>query len=322
MESNDITQWSRFWKQGFITTFGASKLDNYDGVVREFWHEKFAELPVAALILDIATGNGAIATIAAEVSEELQKKYFVAASDLAEINPQLVGSDETSKLRQSIYFHSHTPCENQPFDDDFFDFVSSQFGFEYSNTELTIPEIRRVLAPGGRFVAISHHVDSTLIRAARAEIDIYQYALNELDLFGRLRKYFLALGNIGDSPKKLARGLEAAKPHSQSINEGMNLFRKRYPEEECSKEIVGAISYLARGAREATRKERLAALDVAAEDFSLAQKRLQDMVGAALGQEQIDKLQETGKAAGFESVICLRLYSEDGELAGWQIHMK
>jgi len=321
MKSNDLAHWSRFWKQGFITTFGANKPNNYEGVIRKFWLEKFVELPVEACILDIATGNGAIATIAAEVSNEFQKNFFVAASDLAEISDQLVGNTQDLQLRKNIDFHSHTPCEKQPFEDGFFDFASSQFGFEYSNTELTIQEMRRVLAPGGQFIAISHHVDSELIKAAGAELDVYHYALGELDLFGRVRKYMSALGNLSGSPKKLAKTLQRAKPYSQDVNDGMDLFMQRHPDVECSKEIVGAISYLARGARQATREERLAAVDAAASDFRYAQARLQDMVGAALGKEQIDVLQRTAKAVGFEAVYCLRLFSEDGGLAGWQIHM-
>lgn len=322
MKSNDLAHWSRFWQQGFITTFGASKLNNYEGAVRRFWLEKFVELPVEARILDIATGNGAIATIAAEVSNEFQKNFFVAASDLAEISDQLVGNTQDLQLRKNIDFHSHTPCEKQPFEDGFFDFASSQFGFEYGDAELTIQEMRRVLAPGGQFIAISHHVDSDLIKAARTELDVYHYALDELDLFGRVRKLMSALGKLSTSPKKLAKTLQWAKPYSQDVNDGMDLFRQRYPDDECSKEIVGAISYLARGARQATKEQRRAAVEAAADDFRYAQARLQDMVGAALGQEQVDLLEKTARAVGFESVFCLRLFSEDGGLAGWQIHMK
>ena len=225
-------------------------------------------------------------------------------------------------MRESICFHSYTPCEEQPFEDDSFDLVSSQFGFEYSDVELTLREVRRVLTPGGRFIAISHHVDSDLIKAASTELDVYRYALDELDLFGRVRNYMSALGKLSGSPKKLAKTLERAKPYSQDVNEGMDLFRQRHPDDECSKGIVGAISYLARGVRQATKEQRRAAVEAAADDFRYAQARLQDMVAAALSQEQIDSLGLTARAAGFESVFCLRLFDEDRGLAGWQIHMR
>ena len=89
-------------------------------------------LPDGARILDIATGNGAIATLAAEVAEAGQKTFFLAATDLAEINPDVKGGARSSRLRKRIQFHSHTPCERQPFDDASFDCVTSQFGFEYA----------------------------------------------------------------------------------------------------------------------------------------------------------------------------------------------
>ena len=320
MSKENLPQWSRFWEQGFITTFGPSKPNNYEGVVRAFWRDKFVELPNGARILDIAAGNGAIATLAAEVSRDYDKGFFIAATDLAEICAALPGNGEASLVRETIEFHSNTPCHKQPFDDDFFDFACSQFGFEYSDTGAAIAEMRRVLAPGGQFVAISHHADSALIKAARIELEIYRYALDELDLVGRIGKLFDALGNPGES--QLDAALRRTRPYSEAVNKGMDDFRQRYPDHDCAREIVGAIGELARGAKAVTREHRLAAVGAATEDFLLAQARLQDMVNAALDQEQVDALRNTAAETGFAAAYCLDLYSEDGALAGWQIHMR
>ena len=322
MTTDNLTQWSRFWEQGFITTFGASKPDNYDGVVRDFWFEKFIELPDRARILDIATGNGAIASLAAEVNRDYGKEFFIAATDLADISNTLVGGDGLSQLRAGIQFHSRTSCEAQPFDDATFDFTCSQFGFEYGDTEAALAEMRRVLVPDGRFVAISHHADSALIRAACEELDIYAIALDELDLFGKVGNLFDALGNPGDSRDNLARALRKARPLSEAVNSAMNEFRERYPDHDCARDIVGAVGELARGARQASRSHRLAAVNVASEDFRFARSRLQDMTNAALDRQQVEALRISAELAGFSSVHCLDLYSEDGELAGWQIHAK
>ena len=51
MASSDLEQWSRFWRQGFITTFGAGKAENYDGAVRAFWVRQFNALPDGARVL-------------------------------------------------------------------------------------------------------------------------------------------------------------------------------------------------------------------------------------------------------------------------------
>jgi len=322
MASSERAQWSSFWQQGFITTFGRSKPANYDGVVRDFWREKFVDLPVGARILDIATGNGAIAMLAAEVNGERGKGFAIAATDLAEINRSLLVKEEMRQLRDSIEFHSRTPCEKQPFDDDHFNFVSSQFGFEYSNIAQTIPELHRILVTGGQFVAISHHTESELIKAAKVELEVYEYALDSLEMFANVCEYFDALGDISDSPKKVAARLKKLQPMTRRINESVASLRQRFPNEECAHEIISAIGYLARGARRATEHERRDAVSAAATDFGFAQARLRDMVGAALDREDTELLAVTAKEAGFDSVISLNLYGDDGGLAGWQIHIQ
>lgn len=322
MSNRDLDQWSSFWQQGFITTFGHSKPDNYDGVVREFWREKFLELPVGSSVLDIATGNGAIATIAAQIGLAYDKNFFVAATDLARINPDIVSTDDIIQLRKSIEFHSDTPCEDQPFEDDFFDFVSSQFGFEYSDIQRTLQEVRRVLKTGGQFIAISHHIDSQLIKAAERELKIYKQALDELNIFGTVRQYFDTLGDLSGSKEEIRASLKKAAPGSTRVNERMNSFREKYPDDDCAKEIVAAVGYLARGAAQTANAERLGAVDAAQVSYRMAQARLEDMVDAAMDQEDIDSLTVHAESAGFSSVNCLSLFVEDRSLAGWQIHMR
>ena len=312
-QADNLAQWSTFWNQGFITTFGSSKPDNYDGVVLQFWREKFSELPSGSRILDIAAGNGAIATIAAELGVEKNKDFHVVATDLAQVHAELIGDDKTRGARSNIEFHSGVPCDRQPFDDDSFDLVTSQFGFEYSNVEKTIAEVRRVLAPGGRFVAISHHTDSLLIEAAKVELDIYQLALDESDLIGGTLRYFEALSeSTGDE----------AKPISEDVSAKVNALLARYGDNDCAKFIVGILSFVAKTAQQTTLEHKREALQKAGADLKHARARLRDMVEAALDLEQAEQLTITAYEAGFESVHCLKLYTEDNGLAGWQIHLR
>ena len=141
-------------------------------------------------------------------------------------------------------------------------------------------------------------------------------------MFGRVGSLFDALGDPGESKQQLNEALRRAAPYSEAVNSAMDQFRRRYPDHDCSRDIVAAIGELARGARAVTRKHRLAAVAAATEDFRLAQARLQDMVNAALDQEEVDALQNTAVETGFAAAYCLDLYSEDGALAGWQIHIK
>ncbi len=322
MANEETKHWSSFWDQGYITTFGDSKPRNYDGVVLEFWEEKFRELPSGARILDIAAGNGAIATIAAQVGRKHDRSFFVAATDIADIHAELVGDEETKLARKSIEFHSRTPCERQPFDSGYFNIVTSQFGFEYSDIEKTLGEIRRVLMPGGKFVAVGHHVDSTLIRAAEVERDIYFRALDELDVFAALRRYLEAIGEPAEDPKLLRKALKKARPLSDAINSKMDEFRSIHGSDERSIFIVGVISYIVQNAMRTTLAERLAAVDETRNFCQHHRARLNDMVNAALDQQKIDALTLAAHAAGFESAHSLKLFAEDNQLAGWQIHLR
>ncbi len=288
----------------------------------DFWRDKFVELDNGARILDIAAGNGAIATIAAELSIDKGKGFFVAATDLADVSVDLIGDEKTKAARETIEFHGQTPCENQPFEDDSFDLVTSQFGFEYSDIGKTLIEIRRVLKPGGRFVAISHHAESVLIENSKVEIEIYDFALNKIDLVGTAKRYFKALGDPAQHPDQQRKAAKRARPLAASLKTRMNAFREKYETHDCAQFIAGAVSYTVRVAQETTLKEKLDALDRAQSDFELAKARLDDMVAAALDSDQIKSFNVLAKEAGFQSVDSLELYTEDSSLAGWQIHLR
>jgi len=290
--------------------------------VQTFWAEKFAELPPQSRILDIACGNGAICSLAAESSRDSNKEFSIAASDLATINKDLPCDDNDRELRSVIAFHSHTPCESQPFGDNSLDFVTSQFGFEYSDVQKTLHELRRILRPDGRFVAIAHHSDSVPIKAAKEELEIYALAIDELDLLGTAARYFEAVGAVSGDSEDIKKELEKHEPLATELSAGINKLRDAWPKHACSQFIVGAISFIARSARQTTAAARRAAIERATLDFKFARARLDDMIEAALSDEQIEGFKIDAREAGFESVHCLKLYDEDEGLVGWQIHLR
>ena len=321
ISSNEHDQWSTFWKQGFITTFGAGKPGNYDGVVFDFWQDKFRELQHRARVLDIAAGNGAVATLAAEFSLDHGTDFFVAATDLAEIETELIGEDKTTAARKNIEFHSRVPCEQQPFDDDSFDLVTSQFGFEYSDISKTLPEIRRVLAPNGRFVAVVHHAESELIVAAKRELALYTLALDELDVFRRLVTYHEALGNLEGPQEEVVTRVKGANDEAKATLDALKTIEKAFPGEEAMQQVNGTVSALARP-QFAEAEKRIAAVRIAQTDFEAGRRRLVDMKSAALTEDDVNELQHSADDAGFSAVHCLKLYDGQSGLAGWQVHMR
>ncbi len=320
MKPQAVPQWSDFWQQGFVTTFGPGMPDNYKGVIADFWSSQFERLGDGARILDIATGNGAVAILAAKTAQKQDKTFHITGCDLAAINPQITASEELQALRTGIHFRSNTACEKLPFDKGAFDFASSQFGLEYCKIPQTLGEIRRVLVPGGKFVAIAHHSDSNLLRAARSEAHVYRAVLKDLNLFGRVRAYFGALGNPLNQDE-LRVAINKAKPLSSSVNEGVAAMKKRYPDSECARQMLAAINTLAQGAARVQSKQRLRTLAMVSEDFEMAGKRLEDMVKAGLDGDAIDRLHALTRTSAFSDFSCQPFKEDNGLLAGWHIEL-
>jgi SAM-dependent methyltransferase len=306
-------QWSQFWRQGHITTFGPALPENYDGMLREFWTEQFSRADSGTRILDIATGNGALATMAAKVSEEHDLGLLIHASDIAEINPAL-NNEALSKLRQQITFLSNTPCHKQPFPDHNFEMITSQFGFEYSDVPATLEEILRLLADGGRFIAIAHHGESNIIQGARDELQVYHAALKEFDVFGRLAQFFATLEDTPGSA-------DQRRPLGERLNEAVNGLNKTHGSSPCAQQILGAITHLAKGANAASGPQRMNAVKAAHLDFSMAQHRLLDMVAAGLDEDDVALLRDSATAVGFTEVLVEEYRVEDSSLAGWQVQL-
>jgi ubiquinone/menaquinone biosynthesis C-methylase UbiE len=320
MKTPLVPQWSDFWQQGFVTTFGPVMPNNYQGVLAEFWQAQFASLPSGSRILDIATGNGAVAMLAAQVSAEQDKNFSIAGCDLATIAEQINAGDELKEQRAQVKLHAETPCEKLPFAQGSFDMVSSQFGLEYCRIPQTLAEVRRVLVPGGKFVVMAHHKDSKLLMAARSESEAYRYVLEDLNLLGRVRAFFGAMGNPLNQ-QELRVAMSKAKPLSTSVNQGVAAMKEKYPNSDCARQILAAINHLAEGAARVESKHRLRTLAMVTEEFQMAARRLQDMVKAGLDGEAIDRLQALARTSAFSQMSCQPFLADDGSLASWHIEL-
>ncbi len=147
-----IAAWNRYWKGGHSDT-----CFHQGGVfsLRDDWAEFFRGLPDSARILDLATGNGALPLIAAEVSRADNRGFSIVGVDFATPRPELLPGIDTTLL-ESVSFVGSTPLENMDFEAASFDAVTSQYGFEYSDTRRSIPNIARVMAPGSRLRFLVH----------------------------------------------------------------------------------------------------------------------------------------------------------------------
>ncbi len=160
-------QWSRFWESGSLTTFIGRFADNYDGDVMGFWFLEFRKLPDGAHVVDLATGNGALAMLATQYSRNNDKGFRITGIDYADIDPLAYAKEDQREDMATIEFVGNTRIEQTTLPDGSVDCAVSQFGFEYADPAAAIAEVSRILKPeGSRFAAIMHHQDSDIMKQA------------------------------------------------------------------------------------------------------------------------------------------------------------
>lgn len=181
--------WDRFWTYDRLSSFGTgSGAGNYGAPIAAGWRSFFQSLPLGSRVLDLATGNGAIAVIAVEAGDRLK----VTGSDLADVRPDDFVSNSKGALSQ-VEFLANTPAEDLPFADASFDAVVSQYGIEYSHLDQSVPEAARVLAPGGRLRFATHAAEGAVVADTRRAVEDANFLLDAVDLIGKATAAFAAI---------------------------------------------------------------------------------------------------------------------------------
>jgi len=155
---------------------GGSYDQGYGGLIAAFWRTRFEGLAAASRVLDIGTGNGPLPRLL--LSLEARPDLSCDAIDLAEIAPPWV-QQLLPQMRQRVRFHSACAAERMPFADASFDLVVSQWGLEYSQLSLAVPEVLRVLAPGGAVQLLLHHTEALPVTLAAEEIEHLVWLLQD-----------------------------------------------------------------------------------------------------------------------------------------------
>lgn len=141
-------------------------------------------MPDGARILDLCTGNGAAALIAAETARKRAGSFRIVAVDQADIDPASHVSRHGDDYA-SIIFLRDTEIEKLPFPGAGFAAVISQYGIEYTDLDRSLPEAVRMIAPGGRLRFVVHAADGVVAHGSRAVIADADELLDGIDLPGR-----------------------------------------------------------------------------------------------------------------------------------------
>ena len=224
-EMPETSIWNDYWHFDRLSSFDDAET-NYREEVAGDWRTFFDSLPSGASILDLCTGNGAIAVMAAESSRRGNKGFRIVAVDAADINPYLYVTTHRDELA-AIEFRSATPIEVLPWPAATFDAVVSQFGIEYSNLSLSIPELARVVAPTGKARLILHAAEGAVVQRSNRAIAEIDFLLREVDLAGKAQDCLRAVAEVERKMNRSAGALRSARCSSDAFKKALQETNQR-----------------------------------------------------------------------------------------------
>lgn len=175
MTTRQSDHWSDYWSRACLTSLPQDFARNYDGEVAQFWNGIFAETPENGVMVDLCTGNGAIALLAAAYAAQQEHELSITAVDAATIRPDVIAGHfpEQADLISKVNFVGDSRVEDLDFEEGSFDLVTSQYGVEYCDWQLVASQVARLLKEGGRLVMVNHTATSDIMRFMEQEHQQY-----------------------------------------------------------------------------------------------------------------------------------------------------
>lgn len=146
--------WSNYWQGRAAQESGAALVGvgiENDAEIAEFWDQKLKGLDRSTRVLDLACGAGSVLRRA-----EMSGFTNLTGADISQ--GAITALKDACPSAKGVV----SPADRTPFDDEAFELVVSQFGFEYAGVQSVGPEIARILAPQGRFIALAHKSASVI----------------------------------------------------------------------------------------------------------------------------------------------------------------
>lgn len=224
----DDKAWGEFWARNARKGGGGCMPQRWAAIEQAqqgAWKAFIAPVEGSPRVLDLATGDGRVLAWLMQMRPGIS----AAGTDLA---PQLPPPPPGATVMPGV------AMEDLPFEDDSFDVVTSQFGFEYGDTPRTAKEIARVLAPGGRVGLMVHRGDGPILEHNAVRREQIDWVLSQEKLFDRIRG---ALG-AGDANSPLDWA-------TQLVRKGGETYGQASPGWEIPEAVRRTLIYGQRGSR-------------------------------------------------------------------------
>lgn len=320
-------QWSRYWRHDSITTFARQFNTNYDGEFAEFWNAQFERLAESARIVDLATGNGAIALLAQQYAVTHGKQFSVCGLDYAAIEPATVLGQhaDLAPLIAGIEFKSGVRMEVTGLDAASVDLLTSQYGLEYAEPKAAAAEAWRLLAPDGRIALIMHHNESRVVELARDGLAQVQFCLQKEELDKRVTALVKIVGEATTAAERRElKNNPKAERLRQKLNASVARINQRAARYQDPEGFIGVMvpnfMNVFAAYKEAPLAAKLKYLRHVRAEFDGFRERMADLSGAALSSRQFEALVATFETVGF-AVTQRGLMHYKGDLMGWTLEI-
>lgn len=323
-------EWSHFWSRGTITTFEGQFSGNYDGSIAKFWHSVLAPLHDQAVVVDLATGNGAVALLMAGWAREHGRRLTISGIDAAAINPNVVrhARPELAADLDAISLLGDTPLESTGLDDNSVDLLTSQYGYEYGQTASASREAARIVRSGGNLAMILHHAESAILRQAREGLAQLSYCIEEerlIHLAERSVKLFRALKPGGPGPGGLHWSPGAIKMQDTLLAAAKRIEQRGKTAAALAADagfiefLLPSVMQLVERCRTLDEKSLQSAWASLSGEVETYRLRMADLSSAALDAAGIERIADELKAAGFDDLCWHPLHYRDSLLLGWTL---
>ncbi len=302
--------WDRLWRAGVLHSCSTAIDGNYDGRIAAFWQARFEQLDAGQRIVDIGTGNGAVALLAKRHAAQRGIDFDIHGVDAADIDPPRWVSAGTSF--ESIAFHPLTRMDSLPFIAGSVALVTSQYAFEYSRPrDATLHELLRVIGPTGRAALLLHSTDSVISLTARQQLEACDLLFDETRILDLAHAWVSGLASSTAPDNAIQQGFQRA---SAQLVEGASalphaaILRKTFHYLHATLEQAQRIPLQA-----------LRYLESAREDLDAERIRLQNLSDAIMAPAELEELHAQCAAAGYASSVLAPLDQEVGSRMGWTL---
>ncbi len=312
-------EWEKYWKSGRIASCFDDNQEGYLGAIARHWTDFFSASTAGDNVLDLGCGNGAISVLALKAQPDLNA-YGV---DMAAIDPAKTAPGANDILAK-VHFSGAVDMRALPFDDGYFQAISSQFAIEYAPLDAVITEAARVLAPKGRFCAVLHAKNGYAWTAQQDELADIAFLENTVRLIPITRSAITHVCKAERAGAALDAQTDAnARAAAKALNEALMETTRRtlsHTHPFMLKSVVDTIAktYHARSHYDAP--PLLAKIDEVEDEIRAHKLRSAALVDAALDEDGIAALCKEMQQNGLEPQQPKRLNDDSlGGFLGWAV---